>query len=59
MSGNDRRIAIRAPADTYERAERVRAAMQRKNLGARVTTAEVLRVALDHGLKIMERRFRR
>jgi hypothetical protein len=58
MAKNDRRIALRAPADTYGRAERVRAAIARRTL-AEVTTAEVLRSALLHGLKVLERRNRR
>jgi len=56
---NDRKIALRAPADTYERAERVRAAVERKTLGAHVSASEILRVAILHGLKVLERRFRR
>jgi hypothetical protein len=59
MAGNDRRIALRAPADVYKRAERIRDAMGRGNLGVRVATAEVLRMALMHGLKVLERRFNR
>jgi hypothetical protein len=50
---------LRAPADTYERVERVRAAVQRKTLGAHVSTSEVFRLALLRGLKVVERRFHR
>ena len=59
MTGNDRRIALRAPKEIYDRAERVGVAMSRKNLGVQVSTAEVLRLALEHGLKMLERRYRR
>lgn len=55
----DRQIAVRVPADTQDRAERIRAAIQRKSLGLRVTTSEVYRQALLHGLKVLERRFHR
>jgi hypothetical protein len=56
---NDRQIAVRVPADTQGRAERVRAAIQRQSLGLRVTASEVYRQALLHGLKVLERRFHR
>jgi hypothetical protein len=56
---NDAQIAVRVPADTQDRAERVRTAIQRKGLGVKVTTSEVYRQALLHGLKVLERRFRR
>jgi hypothetical protein len=55
----DRKIALRAPADVYERAERVRESISRRSLGVEVSTSEVLRRALLHGLKVLERRFRR
>jgi hypothetical protein len=57
MAANDRKIALRVPADTYERAEKVRAVIARRTL-VDVTTAEVLRRALLHGMKVLERRNR-
>lgn len=54
---NDRQIVIRVPGNTQDRAERVRTAIQRKSLGLRVTTSEVYRQALLHGLRVLERRF--
>lgn len=58
-AANDRRVALRLPADVYDRAERVKAAVHRKTLGVNVSTSEVLRLALLHGLKVLERRFPR
>ena len=47
MAANDRRIARGGPAaDIYGRAERLRATLERKSLGVRVATSEVLRTAL-------------
>jgi hypothetical protein len=40
------------PAEVHERAERVKVAIHRKTLGLNVSTSEVLRLALHHGLKV-------
>jgi hypothetical protein len=57
VAGNDRRIALRAPVDVYDRVERVREAIARQ--GVSVKTAEVLRMALEQGLRTLERKYRR
>ena len=57
MAGNDRRVALRLPAEVYARAERVGQAITRETLGAHVSTSEVIRLAMEHGLKVLERRF--
>ena len=56
---NDRKVALRVPAEVYKRAERVREAIGKRTLGAQLSTSEVFRLALLHGLKVLERRFRR
>lgn len=57
MAANDRRIALRAPADLYEQAEKIQLAIARQ--GIPVKTADVLRMALERGLKVLERKYRR
>jgi hypothetical protein len=54
---HDRKIALRASSDTYERAQKVRDAIARD--GVSVKTSEVLRMALEEGLKALERKFKR
>ena len=53
---NDRQIVLRVPTDTHDGVERVRLAIQ-LGVGVRVTTSEVYRQALLHGLKVLEKRF--
>jgi uncharacterized membrane protein len=54
---HDRKIALRAPTEVYERAEKLRDAIARQ--GVSVKTAEVLRMALEQGLRSLERKYRR
>lgn len=57
MAEHDRKIAFRASSETYDRAEKIRAAIARQGLS--VKTSEVLRMALEEGLTALERKFKR
>jgi hypothetical protein len=54
---NDRKIALRAPADVYARAEKLQAAIARQ--GIPVSVSDVLRMALETGLVALEKKHKR
>jgi hypothetical protein len=57
VATHDRRIALRAPEQIWARVEKIQTAIART--GVSVKASEVLRMALDRGLDVLERKYRR